>query len=164
MTAQNEIWYLLKSGLGGAAFNMAMDEVLLESVSQTNGPVLRFYDWSEPAASFGYFQRYAEIKRVTVLRPLVRRPTGGGVVPHGSDWTYSVVFPANHQWHGSTAKESYRSMHEWIQTAFAKLGVSTVLAICQRCLAQRIRRIAFRLRVRKGNFVSFHDFAGFTLS
>jgi lipoyl(octanoyl) transferase len=132
MSAQNQIWHLLQSGSGVPAFNMALDEALLEFISQTNTPVLRFYHWSEPAASFGYFQRYAEIERTTLLRPLVRRPTGGGVVPHHADWTYSVVFPANHEWYGFTAKESYRCMHQWIQTAFRKLSVSTTLADCCR--------------------------------
>ena len=47
----------------------------------------RFYAWLEPAATFGYFQRFAEVERMTLLRPLLRRPTGGGLVPHAADWT-----------------------------------------------------------------------------
>src|SRR5690242_15019122 len=132
MSTQVQTWCLLKSEPGTPAFNMAMDETLLETVAQKDGPILRFYGWSEPAASFGYFQKYAEIERVTLLRPLVRRPTGGGVVPHGSDLTYSVVFPANHEWYAFTAKESYRRIHEWIQASFASLSISTELADCCR--------------------------------
>src|ERR1039458_712179 len=54
-------WLLLNSGKCGAAFNMALDEVLLENVSQLGKPVLRFYGWTEPAATFGYFQKFAEV-------------------------------------------------------------------------------------------------------
>lgn len=73
-------WWWLNSGPGEAAFNMALDEALLESVGKLGAPVLRFYGWTQPAATFGYFQHYAEIERTTLLRPLIRRPTGGGQV------------------------------------------------------------------------------------
>lgn len=120
--------YLLESGPGNPAFNMALDEALLEAMPELGRPVLRFYGWNEPAASFGYFQNYAEVARATLLRPLVRRPTGGGVVPHAADWTYSLVFPTTHEWYALAAIESYRRAHEWIQAAFAKLEVTTELA------------------------------------
>jgi lipoyl(octanoyl) transferase len=128
-------WYLLPSGPGDAAFNMALDEALLHAAPGLGRPVLRFYSWTEPAASFGYFQKYAEIERLTPLRPLVRRPTGGGLVPHNADWTYSLAFPPVHDWYCLSATESYRRMHEWIRAAFARLGLSTELApACGRTL------------------------------
>jgi lipoyl(octanoyl) transferase len=121
-------WLLLESGAGPYAFNMALDEALLEAMPRLNKPVLRFYGWNESGASFGYFQKYAEIERATLLRPLVRRPTAGGLVPHDADWTYSVTFPTHHEWYSVRATESYQRMHQWIQTAFAKLRVPTELA------------------------------------
>jgi len=123
-------WLSINSGPGAADFNMALDEALLESVSRLGAPVLRFYGWSQPAATFGYFQHFVEIERATRLRPLIRRPTGGGFVPHDADWTYSLAFPPGHEWHSLRAEESYRRVHEWIQAAFAKLGVATELALC----------------------------------
>jgi len=123
-------WLLLGSGPGAPAFNMALDEALLEGAARLGRPVLRFYGWTEPAASFGYFQKFAEIERTTLLRPLVRRPTGGGLVPHDADWTYSVVFPPGNEWYVLRAEESYQRMHEWIQSAFTELGVPTELALC----------------------------------
>ncbi len=110
---------------------MALDEALLEAAPSL-GPVLRFYSWTEPAASFGYFQKYAEVETMTQLRPLVRRPTGGGVVPHDADWTYSLVFPPDDPWYDLKAVESYRRVHEWIQTAFRQLKIATELAACCR--------------------------------
>jgi len=71
-------FFLLNSGKCGAAFNMALDEALLEAMPRLGQPVLRFYGWTEPTATFGYFQKFAEIERTTALRPLIRRPTGGG--------------------------------------------------------------------------------------
>jgi lipoyl(octanoyl) transferase len=121
-------WLLLESGRSNAAFNMAMDEALLEAMPRLQKPVLRFYGWTERAASFGYFQKFSEIERATLLRPLVRRPTGGGLVPHDADWTYSLAFPTDHEWYSLNAVESYRRVHEWIQAAFARLKIPTELA------------------------------------
>ena len=121
-------WLLLNSGLCNAAFNMALDETLLEASAHIGKPVLRFYGWTEPAATFGYFQKCADVEHVTLLRPLIRRPTGGGIVPHDADWTYCLAFPPNHEWHSLKAEESYRRVHEWIRSAFAKLNVIAELA------------------------------------
>lgn len=132
MNSTDEHWFLLDSGPGDYAFNMALDEALLEFSPKTQHPVLRFYGWTQLAASFGYFQRISEIERATNLRPLVRRPTGGGLVPHDADWTYSVVIPPNHSWFELRASESYERMHYWIQRAFVQLGVPTELAPCCR--------------------------------
>src|SRR5215475_8591012 len=107
---------------------MALDEALLEAAIRLDSPILRFYAWIELAASFGYFQHYSDVEHATLLRPLVRRPTGGGIVPHDRDWTYSAVFPPAHAWYGFPAVESYRQIHEWIRRAFVLLNIATELA------------------------------------
>jgi lipoyl(octanoyl) transferase len=122
------IWFLFRAGAGDPAWNMAVDETLLEFSSQLAAPILRFYSWTEPAASFGYFQKFSEVENLTPLRPLVRRPTAGGIVPHDRDWTYSLVFPPGNAWHELSACESYRRVHEWIRDAFEKVNVRTEVA------------------------------------
>jgi lipoate-protein ligase A len=101
---------------------------LLDKVAELGKPVLRLYSWSEPAATFGYFQKYADVAEMTPLRPLIRRPTGGGLVPHEADWTYSLVFPPQDAWHSLKAVESYHRAHGWVQAAFLVLDVQTDLA------------------------------------
>lgn len=123
-----ETWLLLRSDAAPAALNMATDEALLQQVHHLGKPALRFYSWSEAAASFGYFQRYAEVIRATPLRPVIRRPTGGGIVSHDCDWTYSLVFPPHHPWYGLKAIESYRRVHDWVRGAFKQVGVAAELA------------------------------------
>lgn len=153
-------WLFLESGKGEAAFNMAMDEALLEALPRLRAPVFRSYGWSQPAATFGYFQKFSEVECATMLRPLIRRPTGGGLVPHDNDWTYSVAFPNGHDWFSLPAVESYRRVHEWIQSAFDLLSVQTELAPCckknsgrrwtSRTVFRRLRKIRSAL-VRKKN-------------
>ena len=126
----NDPWLLLPDVAGEPAWNMAMDEALLEAAPRLAKPVLRFYSWTEPCATFGYSQPFSEMARVTLLRPLIRRPTGGGLVPHDADWTYSVTFPPGHAWYALKATESYERVHQWIRDAFQKLGVATELSPC----------------------------------
>lgn len=127
-----ETWLLLNSGPAPAAVNMAVDEATLESASELGRPLLRFYSWTERAATFGYSQEFTEVERMTQLRPLIRRPTGGGVVPHDADWTYSLVFPPSHSWHSLSATACYQRLHEWLQAAFLRLEITTALALCRR--------------------------------
>src|SRR5262245_9747143 len=123
-----DAWLLLQSGLRPAAVNMAVDEALLAAAMELGRPLLRFYSWNEAAATFGYFQRYAEIERLTKLRPLIRRPTGGGLVPHEADWTYSLIFPPSHSWYALKAVQSYQRVHEWIQATFIQAGIAAELS------------------------------------
>jgi lipoyl(octanoyl) transferase len=86
-----------------AAMNMAIDEALFENATK---PSIRLYQWNHPALSFGYFGRYADVAGED--RDLVRRWTGGGIVFHGNDLTYSVVIPAT----DPIFKESSLSIYE----------------------------------------------------
>ncbi len=124
----SDAWHCLQDGPHPGAYNMALDEALLEAAPTLGCPLLRFYEWSEPAATFGYSQSYAEVARLTPLRPLIRRPTGGGLVPHDRDYTYTVVVPPIHDWYRLRARESYRRVHDWLRRAFDRLGWRTDLA------------------------------------
>ncbi|MDQ2919081.1 MAG: octanoyltransferase, partial [Verrucomicrobiota bacterium] len=73
-----------------AAINMALDEALFEYATV---PLLRFYSWARPSLSFGYFGLFAEVADQIQERDIVRRWTGGGIVLHGTDLTYSVILP-----------------------------------------------------------------------
>ena len=125
-------WLRLDSGPGEPAYNMALDEALLENAATLGRPLMRFYDWTGPCATFGYSQKIAQIEATTKLRPLIRRCTGGGLVPHDGDWTYSLIFPPDHEWASISATESYRRTHALLQSAFQRIGIETTLADCCR--------------------------------
>ncbi|MEK6270409.1 MAG: hypothetical protein N2B57_06590 [Planctomycetales bacterium] len=75
--------------------NMAIDETLLQTVSNTRIPVLRFYTWSEPTLSLGYFQSFSDRNnhQESLSCPIVRRTTGGGAILHDRELTYSLSWP-----------------------------------------------------------------------
>jgi lipoate-protein ligase A len=106
-----------------AALNMAIDEVLLET-SET--PTIRFYRWDHPALSFGYFGKFADV--ADQKRDIVRRSTGGGIVFHGEDLTYSIVIPANDRAFGESSMSIYEKVHHAIR---ATLGTA-VAALYER--------------------------------
>lgn len=108
-----------------AALNMAIDEVLLRTARE---PLLRVYRWERPAASFGYFGKWAEIAPAWPGRDLVRRWTGGGVVEHGEDLTYTLIVPREHPFLALSAAESYRAIHEVIARWLADAGRDLQLA------------------------------------
>lgn len=107
-----------------APLNMAIDEALLRHAER---PTLRIYRWSEPAVSFGYFGNFAAARETAAGRALVRRWTGGGLVEHGDDLTYTLVVPREHGFCRHNASESYRSIHEGIARALAAGAISAEL-------------------------------------
>lgn len=58
---------LIESGAGEAAWNMALDEALLRLQSQRCQATLRFYGWTVPTLSIGYFQKYSSVDRKSVV-------------------------------------------------------------------------------------------------
>ena len=108
-----------------AALNMALDEVLL---GRATGPVLRVYRWARPAVSFGYFGKVADVEAAWPGREMVRRWTGGGIVPHGADVTYTLLVPRGCAFFRIGAAESYRTIHEGIAGLLAEQGQAVRMA------------------------------------
>ncbi len=95
------------------AWNMAVDEVLLVDAADAGVPTLRFYQWSEPTLSLGYFQRYDDRHQHAASRNcrLVRRQTGGGAILHDRELTYSLALPAAHPLARQVSK-LYAAVHD----------------------------------------------------
>jgi lipoate-protein ligase A len=107
---------------------MALDEAVLLG-SPSDALVLRFYDWDGPACTFGYSQSYATALEQCRARGWeniapVRRATGGGIVFHDGDLTFSLVFPWDKL---CAAGEIYHKIHRGIRAALKSMDVSTLL-------------------------------------
>lgn len=118
--------HILPVRTAGAAENMALDFLLLQRYPQPAAQRFRHYEWRGPAFTFGYSQKIAWVR--DQLPPggpfdLCRRPTGGGVVDHREDWTYSLVISRGHPMEEMRASQSYRLVHEALAEALRAQGV-----------------------------------------
>lgn len=109
--------------------NMAIDQAMLEQTASDGITRMRFYRWSEPTVSLGYFQRYSDIGSWPALQGLsvVRRPTGGGAIVHHHDWTYSISLAGDRSKvvHAIGATESlYNSVHEAVVCWLREFGLN----------------------------------------
>ncbi|MBM4455014.1 MAG: hypothetical protein FJ411_01330 [Verrucomicrobia bacterium] len=116
---------LLLDSKSSAAANMAIDESLLR---HARDPILRMYGWEEVCVSIGYFQKASVVATGTSF---VRRYTGGGLVEHGRDLTYTLVLPADHPLTAAGTLPSYRAIHEGVATALRAAGIDCHLATAQ---------------------------------
>ena len=103
--------------------NMAVDEILLENLDDR--PVLRIYGWKDNWVSLGYFQRLTEARRLFPAREVqfVRRMTGGGIVDHRRDLTYSLLVPRGMPVAEARGDESYRIIHQSLVEALQAAGI-----------------------------------------
>ena len=121
---------VLPERTGGAAENMATDFMLLQRYPREAVARYRHYGWRSPAFTFGYSQKIAFVRGQLPQGEtfdLCRRPTGGGVVDHRDDWTYSLVIPRGHPLEEARATQSYRVIHEALADALREAGVPVTL-------------------------------------
>src|SRR6201982_1603083 len=108
-----------------AAMNMAIDEALLEYAT---APSIRLYRWRSPALSFGYFGKFSDVAIYAAERDLVRRWTGGGIVFHGDDLTYSIVIPASDPTFDESSIAIHEKIHRALSAALNGIGERAVVA------------------------------------
>jgi lipoate-protein ligase A len=121
---------VLPERTGGAAENMAADFLLLQRYPRAGVARYRHYGWRSPAFTFGYSQKISFIRGQLPSDgafDLCRRPTGGGLVDHRDDWTYSLVLPRGHPLEEVRATQSYRAIHEALAGALRAAGVPVTL-------------------------------------
>jgi lipoate-protein ligase A len=102
-----ELWFDPLARSGPEA--MAVDEWLL---GYATNPILRIYGWDGEWGSLGYFGKLADAKEGLPSVNLVRRWTGGGMVDHRCDWTYSLIVPRSYELARMKGGDSYRAIHE----------------------------------------------------
>jgi len=128
-----EQWRLLQTGYTNAFSNMAVDNAILIANSQGMvPPTVRFYGWSPPAISIGYFQSLLEEVDISACEragvDYVRRITGGGAVFHEKELTYSIVVPESHPKIPKNILKSYGRICGAVMKGLSQLGIKSEYA------------------------------------
>lgn len=126
-------WRILPFQTLNAFENMAIDEaVLIRADSGRSVPTLRFYGWSPPAVSLGYFQNISTEVNLTNCRSLgvdiVRRPTGGKAVLHENEITYSVVSPKHNPLFPDNILGTYKIISSCLAQALLSMGINASIS------------------------------------
>ncbi len=116
-----ETWRLITTWGADPAFNMGLDEALLETSESV--PTVRLYSWRPDTLSLGYFQLFSEVPGVEKAGAVVRRITGGGAIHHVKELTFSIAAPLDHPLYRGPIADSYARVHEAIRAALAEIGV-----------------------------------------
>ncbi len=113
---------------GGGAWNMAVDEWLLDWAQQGARPALRIYQWDQPTLSLGYFQSIVDRREhpPSSACDCVRRHSGGGAILHHHELTYSMVLPVADRW-SKTAEQLYTRVHEGLASLIRNWGAECSL-------------------------------------
>ncbi len=134
-------WRFIISGKLSPARNMAIDEAIFIGVCKgRSDPTIRFYDWEPPTVSCGYNQEIAKEIDFNALEKFgfgfIRRPTGGRIVLHNQEITYSVISPISERLSGNVS-ESYSEI--------------------SKALAEGLRMLGVNVEFEKGSLSSFHQ-------
>ena len=129
--SMSDTWRLLLDRPAAGAWNMAVDEVLLDGVAAgATAPTLRFYQWEPSCLSLGYFQSL-DVVNLAGCRALgvdvVRRPTGGRAILHDRELTYSIALPEAVLGRDGVL-DSYRRLSLALQDGLHRLGVPATIA------------------------------------
>jgi lipoyl(octanoyl) transferase len=120
-------WRLLITPPAHGAWNMAVDESILEHIGRGESlPTLRLYSWQPPCLSLGHAQPFADadVHRLNERGwDVVRRPTGGRAILHTDELTYSVIAPTNEPRVAGSILESYNRMARALLQAIKSLGL-----------------------------------------
>lgn len=112
---------------------MAADEIMCNTLPANF--ILRFYNWTETSITFGYSQRYAIViefigAEKQKIKSIVRRPTGGGIVFHKTDLTFSFIFYSPGIFNPA---KTYRCLHDSISREYLKSGFNLELLDGKNC-------------------------------
>jgi lipoate-protein ligase A len=152
-------WRLIKDSYHTGFMNMAVDEAIM--IVHRKGlvpPTIRFYQWSPPAVSLGYFQDLKKEINVKVCQDIgidiVRRPTGGKAVLHDQELTYSFIIKENDPLVNDSILETYKKISGGIIRGLSYLGIKAELVLLRGKLENNLLGRSDKARIHHLDFKS----------
>lgn len=112
---------VMDTGVKSAKENMHLDAILLDTLDQYENPLLHFYEWSSPSATYGLLvnpESHLNMKGIENHRiDLAKRPTGGGIIFHLWDFAFSILVPATHPLFSFNPLENYQRINRAVLQA-----------------------------------------------
>ena len=104
-----------------ASWQMQKDSQLIDNLANQQRPLVRFYEWESPTITYGYFINPEDhlVNHISGF-DLARRPTGGGILFHANDWTFTVAIPRSHPKFSQNVLENYRLINEAVLEAICE--------------------------------------------
>lgn len=108
-------WQVIESGPMSAQAIMDKDFFLLTQLQTHSQPILHLYEWEKPSLTYGYFTHpeqhlsMADVERLGL--DIAHRPTGGGIIFHLTDFSFSILLPAHHPKLSINSLENYHSIN-----------------------------------------------------
>ena len=128
MTKLSLTWRLIHTPPSQGAWNMAVDEAILEfSGKGIVPPTLRLYAWFPACLSLGYAQPLQDVDLEKLHHSgweIVRRPTGGRAILHIDELTYSICGPISEQYLSGGVLESYQKLSRALLMALELMGIN----------------------------------------
>ena len=124
---------LIRSPVSSAAYNMAFDEQIFEHYLEDGVGVFRVYRWEGPAFTYGFSQNpqnEINLKRCAEEGvQIAKRMTGGGILFHDDEITYSFVCNKDDVGESPGTLVSYRNICKFLISFYESLGLTSRFAL-----------------------------------
>lgn len=111
-------YLIIDSGVLSAEAVMRKDASLLDQLVVYDRPLLHFYTWERPCLTYGYFtdpHRHLHIEHLEANGlHMARRPTGGGIIFHLTDFAFSLLIPSHDSGFSLNTLENYRWVNQQV--------------------------------------------------
>lgn len=122
-------WEILDTSLSSPEENMRIERELLINLETSQKPVLHLFEFENNSATFGHFiDPFTHLKREGVEKrgvKLAKRPTGGGILFHLWDFTFSLTLPASHPAFSRNPLENYALVNAWVSQIITSICPKT---------------------------------------
>jgi lipoate-protein ligase A len=124
---------LIRSKSGSALYNMALDENIFLRYMEDGIPVLRLYSWEAPSFTYGVSQNPEN--QINTSRcalegiQIAKRITGGGILFHGNEITYSLACSKDDLGEDKNIFVSYRKACAFLISFYKSLGLDPIFAL-----------------------------------